>query len=660
MPPRSPASLLSRRSVSWLGAGLLAALLGASLLAAGCGPRAGATPPAATGPRWHPRTGPTLAQLLDLPRASAPAVSPDGSTIAFLSDAPGVAQPFSIARGGAARGPSGWKRLATIDDRVHFVLPTADGRSILMGRDHGGDENLQLLRVPAAGGELVALTDKPKVKHLAGPVSRDGKWLAYSSNERSAASFDVYVRPVEGEGPRRLYEATGEHQVADFSPDGKQLLVVEKRSSFDEALFLVSVATGERTPLGEGPGIARFGDAHFTGDGRGVLVLSDRGRDFLGLALLDLASRQTSWLLDEPHDIERLAVSPGGEVAAVAINDGGWHEVRTFDARDARKLRPLARPALGHSVIRSLSFSADGKVLAAQVGRASSPDQIVAIDMVSGVATQLTTSEIAPGTQEALVEPTLESVKSFDGLAVPIFVFRPADLAPGERAPVVVWVHGGPESQFQPAFSPLIQFLVGHGYIVAAPNVRGSTGYGNRYTHLDDVEKREDSVRDLGAVNRWLRDAPGVDPDRIAVLGGSYGGYMVLAALTLQPELWAAGCDVVGIASWRTFLERTAPYRRAQREAEYGSLARDGALLDRISPLRRVAEIKAPLMVIHGANDPRVPVTEAEQIVAALQARGQRVEYQRFANEGHGLARRENQVTGYGKLVTFFDEILGR
>jgi dipeptidyl aminopeptidase/acylaminoacyl peptidase len=636
------------------------AALGVALLAAGCGPKADARRADAASVPWRPRSGPPLVRLLDLPRATAPAILPDGATVAFLSDAPGVAQPFSLPLAGPARGPAAWKRLASVDDRVHFVLPTADGRHLLIGRDHGGDENHQLLRINAGSGELTAITDSPKVKHLMGATSRDGKWLAYSSNERSATAFDVYVRPVEGGSPRRLYESTGEHQATDFSPDGQQLLVVERRSSFDEALFLVSVATGERTPLAPGEGIARFAGAHFTGDGRGAFVLSDRGRDFLGLGLVDLASRQVSWLLDEPHDLDQLAVSPGGESLAVAVNDGGWHEIRAFDAKDPRKLRPLTRPTLARSVVRSLAFSADGKALVAQAGRASSPDQIFSIDLATGAASPLTSAGIPPETQASLVEPTLERVRSFDGLEIPVFVFRPADLAPGERAPVVVWVHGGPESQFQPAFSPLIQFLVGHGYVVAAPNVRGSTGYGNRYTHLDDVEKREDSVRDLGAINRWLREAPGVDPDRIAVLGGSYGGYMVLAALTLQPELWAAGCDIVGIANWRTFLERTAPYRRAQREAEYGSLARDGALLDRLSPIHRVAQIRAPLMVIHGANDPRVPVTEAEQIVAALQARQQRVDYQRFANEGHGLARRENQVTGYGKLIAFLDEVLGR
>jgi dipeptidyl aminopeptidase/acylaminoacyl peptidase len=232
-------------------------------------------------------------------------------------------------------------------------------------------------------------------------------------------------------------------------------------------------------------------------------------------------------------------------------------------------------------------------------------------------------------------------------------------MQPGDRAPAVVWVHGGPEAQFTPYFSPVIQYLVASGYVVAAPNVRGSTGYGKRYAHLDDVGLREDSVRDLEHVNQWLRGREYVLPDRIAVTGGSYGGYMVLAAITLQPTLWAAACDIVGIANFRTFLERTASYRRALREAEYGSLARDGEILDRVSPIHRVDRIRAPLFVIHGANDPRVPVHEAEQIVAALRGRNQRVEYVRFENEGHGIFRLENKVRAYGELVRFFNDVLG-
>jgi dipeptidyl aminopeptidase/acylaminoacyl peptidase len=190
------------------------------------------------------------------------------------------------------------------------------------------------------------------------------------------------------------------------------------------------------------------------------------------------------------------------------------------------------------------------------------------------------------------------------------------------------------------------------------PNIRGSTGYGKKYAHLDDKDKREDSIADLAAINAWLRTRPDVDPARIAVMGGSYGGYATLASITLYPEIWAAACDIVGIANFRTFLEKTAPYRRALREAEYGALDKEGDLLDKISPIHKVDRIKSPLFVIHGTNDPRVPVQEAEQIVEALKKRNVRVEYMKFDNEGHGLVRRENRIKAYGALTTFFDEVM--
>jgi dipeptidyl aminopeptidase/acylaminoacyl peptidase len=221
-------------------------------------------------------------------------------------------------------------------------------------------------------------------------------------------------------------------------------------------------------------------------------------------------------------------------------------------------------------------------------------------------------------------------------------------------------VHGGPESQAQPYFNPVTQYLAQAGYAVAAPNVRGSTGYGKTFAHLDDKDKREDSVRDLSEVGKFLAARPDVDSTRIALYGGSYGGYMVLAGLTLYPDQWAAGVDIVGIANFRTFLEQTADYRRATREAEYGSLAKDGALLDKISPIHKLDRIKAPLMVIHGSRDPRVPIGEARQVAEGLQKRGLPVQLMTFEDEGHGLAKRANRLVAYPAIVKFLDEHVRR
>ncbi len=632
------------------------ALLGSVVSLVAC-----AHAPPRPAPHWAPRSGPTLAQLLDVHRAWAPSPSPDGRSVAFLSDAAGLPQAYVADAGATPSAESVWRRLVTSPERVQFVAWAPDGRFVFTGRDTGGDENTHLFRSNPDGAGLVSLVAEPRVKSLFGALSDDGRQIAYATNARSSGDFDVYVRPAADGDARRVFEAPGHHEAASFAPDGTRLLVVEERSNFDQDVFVVDVAASTSLRLTPHEGDVRFEHPAFTRDGRGAYVLSDAGREAMNLAWLPvdhaLAGTPT-FVVSDPHDADHMALR--GDALALVFNVDGVSSLRLYDAADPMHPRELARPALPPGVITTVSFAPDGHSLFIDLSRATSPDEVWRVSFPDGAVSTVTASDHAGLDTAALVEPTVTHATSFDGLEVPVFLYTPRGLRPGERAPVVVWVHGGPESQFNPYFSAVIQYLVGHGYVVAAPNVRGSTGYGKRYAHLDDVAHREDSVRDLAAVNRWLRARPDVDPDRIAVLGGSYGGYMVLAALTLDPDLWAAGCDIVGIANFRTFLERTAPYRRALREAEYGSLAHDGDLLDRISPIHRVDRIRAPLFVIHGANDPRVPVGEAEQIVAALRARHQRVEYLRFDDEGHGIFRRENKLRAYTALTAFFDEVLRR
>jgi dipeptidyl aminopeptidase/acylaminoacyl peptidase len=240
---------------------------------------------------------------------------------------------------------------------------------------------------------------------------------------------------------------------------------------------------------------------------------------------------------------------------------------------------------------------------------------------------------------------------TFDGREIPA-LFYPTP-SRSSNAPCVVFVHGGPEGQYRPTFQPIVQYLVSAGFAVLAPNVRGSTGYGKTYTHLDDVRKRMDSVADLAYAVYWLRDSGRADPHRVAVYGGSYGGFMVLAALTTNPELWAAGVDLVGISNFVTFLENTGPWRRHLREAEYGSLENDRDFLEEISPINKVDRIRAPLLVIHGANDPRVPIGETEQMVAKLRSLGRSVEFLRLEDEGHQIAKLHNKLVAYPLAADF-------
>lgn len=627
-------------------------------------PAATPTTPAASA-RWQPRQGPSLESLLRVHRAWAPSPSPDGRRVVFLSDSSGLPLAHVAEVGDAPTPERAWSRLLESGERVQYAHWSPGAAGIFYGQDTGGDENTRIFRVaPGQSAGAAALTPAG-VKTFLGAFNATGTSLAFTSNERDRGAFDVYVRDAAGDAPaRRVMDTTGHYEASDFSEDGRTLAVVEERGSFDTDVHLVPAAGGPSRRITTHTGDVRYESPRFSRDGRALFVITDEGREFMNLAALPLTDAAATrvapvFLHEEAHDVTAFEVSRAGSVMAAVLNVDGYSQLRLYDLAATAPLHERARPQLPPGNVHALNFTADGAQLFLSLGRAVSPDEVWRVNTQTGAVTQVTAADHGSFTEENFVEPTLERVRSFDGLEVPFFLFRPRGMREGERAPVVVWVHGGPESQFTPYFSPVIQYLVASGYVVAAPNVRGSTGYGKRYAHLDDVERREDSVRDLEFVNQWLRGQSFVRPDRIAVTGGSYGGYMVLAAITLQPELWAAACDIVGIANFRTFLERTASYRRALREAEYGSLARDGAVLDRVSPIHRVARIRAPLFVIHGANDPRVPVHEAEQIVAALRARNQRVEYVRFENEGHGIFRIENKVRAYGELVRFFNDVLG-
>ncbi len=366
-----------------------------------------------------------------------------------------------------------------------------------------------------------------------------------------------------------------------------------------------------------------------------------------------------TYLRDEHWDAENLALTDDGKRMALVTNENGYSRLKLFDTAagwDSRRELPV--PALPECTIPEITWSRDGKRLALTLNTADDAPDIWIWDIEEQILWRATRSSLGGIPQHTLVQPELVHYPTFDGLEIPAFLYLPQHRQ-AAKLPVVIYVHGGPESQSRPIFNPVIQYFVAHGFGVLAPNVRGSTGYGYHYQSLDDVRLRMDSVADLQQAVYWLRDRGIADPQHIAVMGGSYGGFMVLAAITTYPDLWAAAVDIVGIANFVTFLENTGPWRRKLREAEYGSLENDRAFLEQISPIRHVDRIAAPLFVVHGANDPRVPVGEAEQIVAALRSRNVPVEYMRFEDEGHGLIKRANRLLAYPAIAHFLDTYLG-
>jgi dipeptidyl aminopeptidase/acylaminoacyl peptidase len=401
-------------------------------------------------------------------------------------------------------------------------------------------------------------------------------------------------------------------------------------------------------------GDARFSMATFVADGRSLYLLSDRGRDHLGLATLDLASLELRFFVTDDWDVENLALSRDGSTLAYCLNVEGYSELhlRRSDGEE------LPRPATPRGVIAGLTWSPDGARIAYGFSGSRDNPNCWLLDLDSGESRQLTRASDAGIPHDTLVEPEIVHFESFDARQIPALWYAPQGV--DGPAPVVVDIHGGPEGQARPVFNPVRQYLLERGYAVLAPNVRGSTGYGREYAHLDDVRRRMDSVADIRAAVEWLVASGRADPRRIACMGGSYGGFMVLSCVTTYPDLWAAGVDIVGIGNWITMLRNTSAWRRKHRMAEYGDPEVDGEFLREISPINHIDRVTAPLMVIHGANDPRVPVSEAEQIVASLKAREQPVTYLRFEDEGHGVVKLENRVHAYPAIAEFLDRYLLR
>ncbi len=571
--------------------------------------------------------------------------SPDGHRVSFLTDITGVPQVWEVPAGG------GWPDQLTFhEERVTGARYSPVEERLLYSVDAGGNERMQLFLLD--GGEERDLTRDPGSIHYSGGFSPDGRRVAYTATRRNGTDFDVYVQDLDGgDGepgePGLVWEVAGYHTVADWGPDGSFLIVSRHRSNLDNDLYLLDLATGKPRLLTPHEGSARSLGVNVTPEAGSLYLATDQDGDFLRLARLDLSTLDLEYLTPDDHDVESVELSRDGRYLVAARNVEGYSDFMLFSGRGRR----MPTPETPTGIIGGFSFSPDSRRLAFTLtGPDRNPDVWV-LDLPAGEPRRLTRSSTAGIPRSTFRRPGVVRYPSFDGLQIPALFYEPQ----GRDAPVVVSVHGGPESQSRPLFAPVTQYLLDRGYAVFAPNVRGSTGYGKRYTHLDDVRLRMDSVKDLACGAEWLRER---GHERIAVMGGSYGGFMVLAALTEYPELWSAGVDIVGIANLVTFLENTGSYRRALREAEYGSLERDREFLESISPIHKADLIQAPLLVIHGKNDPRVPVDEAEQIVEKVRATGGAVEYLLYKDEGHGLAKLKNRLDAYPRITAFLDRHL--
>jgi dipeptidyl aminopeptidase/acylaminoacyl peptidase len=597
-------------------------------------------------------------RFLNIRGASGPTFSPDGRFLVFLTNITGVAQAWKVPAEG------GWPtQLTFTSESVRGVRYSPIRHELVFSMDTGGDERTQLYRLHGEGGgtdhdvgdgwTADDLSRQPKAVHTFGGWSHDGESIAFSATREDASRFDIYVQKRTGGEPKLLAKGPGGYYApVGWSPDDASLLIERVESNTNQELSILDVASGKIRVLAPHDGDVEFHSPVWSADGKKVYCASTaEGRDLLGLAEIDAASGKLTYLENPKHEIESVVASPKGQWLAWLVNESGRSVLHLRDLKTGKTIHP---PGLPLGVIGGVSFSPDDSQLALTFDGPRFNMDVWVWDLKANKLAQVTHSSRAGIPFSAFVEPELIEYPTFDGKKIPAWFYKPAK---AERPPpVIVYPHGGPESQTRPTFTSLFQYFVQSGFAVLAPNVRGSSGYGTAYMNLDNTTKRMDSVADLAHAAYWLRDQKQGDPKRLAVYGGSYGGFMVLSAVTTYPDLWAAGIDVVGICNFVTFLEKTGAYRRAHREKEYGNLREHREFLEKISPLKHADQIKCPMMVIHGANDPRVPIAEAEQIVAALKERKIPVEYLRYEDEGHGLAKLKNRLDAYPKMVAFLEK----
>jgi len=523
--------------------------------------------------------------------------------------------------------------------------PTEDPNyGFVYGRDVGGDEFWQLHFFNLATRESTLLTDGKRSQNNRALWSHDGSHLAWSSTARNGTDYDVWVRTPDGQS-RAVVSAGGQWVPMDFSPDADRLLVMKVVSINEAYPGEVDLRTGKLRMFPVDGGKAAFSALRYAPGGQSVFYVSDEGSQFRTLRHHDPAGgapRAISGAV--PWDVTAIDLSPDGQFLAYVTNEDGIGKLRVLTLHDMKEL-PL--PELPVGVIANIAFSPTSFSLALTINGATSPSDVYVVHLTQGRLERWTQSEVGGLDAGSFRIPELVRYETFDQVdgkprTVPAFYYKPEGKGP---FPVVISIHGGPESQALPTFSPAVQFMVNELKLaVLLPNVRGSSGYGKDYLLLDNGFRREDSVKDIGALLDWIGKQPELDATRVGVSGGSYGGYMVLASMVAYNDRIRAGIDTVGISDFGTFLKNTESYRRDLRRVEYGDerIPEMKAFHDRIAPLNNASRITRPLFVAQGLNDPRVPWTEAEQIVKAVRANGGDVWYLVFKDEGHGFRKKAN------------------
>lgn len=586
--------------------------------------------------------------------AAGYAFSPDGADILVSSDAGGI---YNVEALPAAGGPP--EPLTNEKDSTFAISWFPNDRRILFSHDNGGDE-LDHVYVREEDGTRRDLTPGDKVKASFLGWSGDGATFFLLTNERDPKFFDLYRYDTSDYQRALVFQNDQGWSPDAISSDGRYLALTRPRTSADSDVFIVDLSAEGAAPVQVTPheGNIAYGVFGFTPDNKRLVYSTDEFGEFTQAWTYDLASGEKAKLIGENWDVLYVIYSPSGRYRVWAINEDARTTVRIFDEKAGVMVTTLDLPK---GKLASVRFNRDEGEIAFLLSSDTSPYNVMIANLRSGSVKQLTNALNPAIDEHDLVEASIKRYKSFDGLEIPGVLYRPHGASADHPAPALVWVHGGPGGQSRAGYSPTIQHLVNHGYAVFAANNRGSSGYGKTFFHMDDRKQGDVDLQDIVYAKKWLAEQDWVDSDEIGIIGGSYGGYMVGAALAFQPDVFKVGIDIFGVMNWLRTLESIPPWWAAFREALYdemGDPATDSERLRRISPLFHAENIKVPLLVVQGVNDPRVLKAESDEIVAAVKANGVPVEYIVFDDEGHGFTKRKNRIAASEAYVKFLDRYL--
>ncbi|HEY6136370.1 MAG TPA: S9 family peptidase [Thermoanaerobaculia bacterium] len=608
---------------------------------------------AATAAKQRPSKRYTVEQFMATIGIGGASFSPDESKILFSSNETGIFNAYTVPVTGG--------KPTRLTDSTKEAIQTVgyfpkDGR-ILLSFDQGGNENNHLyVRTP--DGAMKDITPGPKLKAQFMGWTFDDKGFYAATNERDAKFFDIYRYNADDYSRTLLYKDETGYQFNDISRDGKWIAFSKPTTTNDNNLYLYSVADGKMKHLTPHTGDVSYSAEAFDPASKYLYILSNQGNEFARVQRYELATGNVSEVEKADWDVMYTYFSRNGTYRVTAVNADGTTQVHIVEAKSGK---PVALPKLPDGDIRGVAFSRSEKKMVFSVNGDRSPSNLYVYDFVTKKTTKLTSSLSPDIDPDDLAEAEVVRFKSFDGMTIPSIFYKPLDASPDHKVPAMIWVHGGPGGQTRRGYSSFIQYLVNHGYAVLGINNRGSSGYGKTYYAADDQKHGHEPLQDCVEAKKYLASLPYIDGSKIGIIGGSYGGYMVLAGLAFQPDTFDVGVDLFGVSNWLRTIKSIPPYWESFRKALYaemGDPVKDEQMLKDISPLFHADQIRRPLLVFQGENDPRVIKPESDEIVAAVKKNGVPVEYVVFPEEGHGFAKKANNATTMSTTLTFLDKYL--